>query len=165
MADGKLIATLPGEIGRIEIHAMTPAGFIGLHSYIDRSICQKDREIVKVWDCNRCECVGTLFDEQTSLGDYTYSAGIGPRGLQAVTGHRDGSFRIWTIMPPDLLDTLSTISLEQLWLLEGIFEQASKGKKADLSDINKPEIVNYIQQYGLLPNLIKDLVKDCVKFE
>ena len=165
MDNGELIGTLPLEIGRTEIRAISPDGFICLNSFNAHCNYQSDRETVKICDSNTSNSVAILFDEETGIQDMVYSASIGPRCLQAVTGHHDGTFRIWTVIPPDLLDALSTISLEQLWLLEGIFEQAIKDKKADLSHINKPEIINYVEQYGLLPNLIKDLVKDYVRFE
>ena len=154
------------------IDTMTPDDYIGLNlgqdSYVDECEGGKDekkRQSVKIWDSNTCSWLATLFDEEMKYKDCVSSIAIGPQAKQAVTGHCDGTFKIWTIIPSNLLDALSTISLEQLWLLEGIFEQAIKGKKADLSHINKPEIVNYIEQYGLLPNLIKVLVKDDVKFE
>ena len=163
--NGELIATLPAEPGVAQIRAITPDGYIGLESGGAHVNWGKARDSVKIWDMHSWEVLATLFDKETETKDATYSIAIGPHCLQVVTGHADGTFRIWTITPPSLVDALATISLEQLWLLEGIFEQAIKAKKADLSALNKPEIVNYIEQYGLLPNLIKDLVKDYVRFE
>ena len=76
-----------------------------------------------------------------------------------------GSYtKIWNLLP-DLFATLKTLTLKQVWLLEGIYEQAIKNKKADLSHLEKPEIFENIEQYVLLPDLIKELVQEFVRFE
>ena len=165
IANGELIATLPMDAGWVDIYVISPHGLMVLRSGGAHANNMKDREIIKIWDMHTYACVATLFDEPTESQDLNHSAAVDPRGLHAVTGHEDGTFRIWTIIPSNLLATLSTLTLEQVWLLEGIYEQAIKNKKADLSNLNKPEIVHYMQQYRLLPNLIQDLVKEYIKFK
>ena len=49
-------------------------------------------------------------------------------------------------------------------LLEWLDELAVKGKQADFTDVT-PTNAPYIEQYVLLPNLIKEMVKRYVKFE
>ena len=88
--------------------------------------------------------------------DGIISVAISPDGSKVVTGS-------WMIIQPRsgkcyqiLFATLKTLTLKQIWLLEGIYEQAIMNKKADLSHIEKPEIIEYIEQYAMLPDLIKD---------
>ena len=77
---------------------------------------------------------------------------------------RDGHRTCWINIPSNLCDALSTLSSTQELILEIIYDYSMRNKKLNLPQ-NDPDMVHYFQQYGLLPNLIKYLTRDCVKFE
>jgi len=169
ITDGQRIATLPCEAEPVLPYTISPDGFIGVLAGGMHHGGGDDREIVKVWDMHDEQPLATLFDESMSLSNMTCSVAVAPHGLKAVTGHANGTFVIWDVVPAELLDALATVikspnPLKQVQLLEWLHECAAHGKKADFSKKNR-EIEGYIEQYQLLPQLIKDLTKEYIKFE
>ena len=179
MNNGELITTLAGDFGTashwhnnngelitrfpwhdpVYIYAITPDGHIVLRSNQHNVYKLRAHEIVKIGDMRTSQQVATLCDEIINTEDITRSVAVGPHGLQAVTGHNDGTFKIWTIIHPDLPDALSTLTPKQIQFLERLYLRAIHNEKADSS--HDSSTLGDSDQYAALPKLIKDhLVKE-----
>ena len=150
MSDGSLVRTLPHEISHVDSVAISPDG--------SQIVTASHTGVTKIWNTSD----GSLIIILPRQEFWTLSVAISTDGSKVVMGSGKTA-KIWHLLPVQF-ETLKNLNLKQVRLLEWLHELAVKGKKADFADAT-PANAPYIEQYALLPDLIKDMVKGYIKFE